>query len=98
MYSRAEQYRRHGIEPQQRAGRAIEANLKEAFEPVDGGSAQGTAPMLRGDQWPVVGRSTLGQRLHITPDKYAARRTGLLERFNRKIVQGLGQRRTITLE
>jgi hypothetical protein len=34
MYSRAEQYRRRGIEAQQRAAQAIEPLVREAFEEV----------------------------------------------------------------
>jgi hypothetical protein len=34
MYSRAEQYRRRGIDAQQRAAQATEASTREAFEDV----------------------------------------------------------------
>jgi hypothetical protein len=34
MYSRAEQYRRRGIEAQQRAAQATEPSIREAFELV----------------------------------------------------------------
>jgi hypothetical protein len=58
MYSRAEQYRRRGIEAQQRAAQAIEPHVREAFDQV----AQDWFTLAEQVEW-------LDQHRHPAPEK-----------------------------